>query len=164
VAVSHRASAVLFVLIGWSDEYRGGPVTGGHAYLQEGPDYQTNSGEANLFERRDNGFFACGVGRHEIHARQGDLDIVFVAREEGSGLYRAVAAFFGAAWEHTPDDYSPDWRTAHTRDSLLLPKRQRPEVPWPKGQGMRRWAKSGPTRTWERLYPTYDLLCKMVGI
>ena len=157
-----RASAVLFVHIGWSDKYRGGAVEGGHAFLQDDPAHRTNCGEARLFEPDAQGFFQCGIGRHEVHADQADLDIIFVARDL-TGTYRAVAAFFGASWQPEPDDYSSEWRVARARDVVLLQTSMRPKLEWPFGQGMRRWAQGGQTRDWKELLPTYDLLCSIRG-
>ena len=65
-----RASAVLVVLIGWSDEYRGGPVEGGHKFLQAEPGNLEDCGEARLFERTPQDYFECGIGSGEVHADQ----------------------------------------------------------------------------------------------
>ena len=138
---SHRsASSVLFVNVGWSEKYRrGSKVEGNHAWLNS-PGYPRNGcGEEELFVPRD-GLFRGPLGRGQVHAKEHDLDVVYVAHRRDQGDHWIVAVFYGVEWWPLEND---TWHMCQTPDAICLDVVERVKVKeWPIGQGVRRWAKN----------------------
>lgn len=121
---------VLFVLIGWTREYRGvEAVVGGHDWLKRHP---TDNWESRAFLASD-GLYSCGIGHGKVSCQQ--LHVVFVARDP-EGVRRVVGVYARADVDET-DGYP----RASTKHALLIEPSARPKLAsWPGDQGVRRWA------------------------
>ncbi len=149
--------AVLFVLIGWADRYDGTEsIIGGHGHLQNNPN---NNSEMKAFVCNNDGYYYCGAGDGEINEKS--LDVIFVARNIDSDIYQVIGIYSNV--EVIEDNYRT-WKKVRTKEARLIPPEDRPTLPsWPKGQGMRRWArrvfKKG--REHETLLAVYEKLAAL---
>lgn len=151
-----RDLPVLFVNIGWTVHYDGTEVVvGNHAYLQDHPGETV--GESSAFARTNKSLFRCGIGRGAVPFEE--LHIVFVARDPGDSILKAVGIYAAA----TVSLEDQNWGVAETRVAERIPIGQRPQIRgWPAGQGMRRWAKRNgtPGKEYKALLALFRALAK----
>jgi predicted HNH restriction endonuclease len=147
---------VLFVNIGWTSYYDGTEVVrGNHAHLQKNPGAIVS--ETSAFVPESDGYFRCGIGIGNINLP--NLHIVFVARDPGDNILKAVGIYAGA----TASAEENNWGIAQTRTAVRIPIVERPSInEWPKGQGMRRWAERGGSHgvEYKKLRDLFDKLAK----
>lgn len=136
LSLSPRDSAVLFVLVGWADEYDGRTaIVGNHKYLVQGNG--DDCSEMRMYVQEEDAHYYCGIGRGQLHkVRQ--FDVVFVAKSPKPD-YRIVAVYFDVKCYPSADDDNYWW--AKTSNCRVFHGSERRKVQWPGGQGMRRWAK-----------------------
>ncbi len=146
-------AAVLFVNIGWAEEYAGAEtIMGKHAWLVNNAN---DTSEMNAFRRGDDGLFWCGIDRGRIPTDE--LDVVFVARPPRESGHRAVGIYRGARWAPDDEDDPRSWVRAYTAEAWLIPPESRPAIEWPGRMAMRRWAYRGGSKGAEHphLYAAY---------
>lgn len=158
-----RELPVLFVYIGWANDYTGREaIRGGHGYLVDHP---YDNSEARAFVRED-GRFRCGIGRG---AAPGRLHIVFVAHDPFRNQKRIVGVYADAVVEEERDvatnalgeDRTVLWSVAVARNVAKIPVDRRPKVAfWPAGQGQRRWATRQSGGVYPKLYQIFKRLKK----
>lgn len=130
---------VLFVHIGWSVFYDGTEtVIGGHKYIREHPGRPVGESKAFIEQR---GLFRCGAGYGAVLAQP--LHIVFVATDPADNKIKAVGVYASASMKRRVDNWYEAQSVAATR--IPVDERQ-PIATWPKGQGMRRWARRNGNR------------------
>jgi hypothetical protein len=125
---------ILFINIGWAVRYDGTEtIRGNHKYIREHPGAAV--GESRAFVANHKRIFKCGIGYGKVPS---PLHIVFVARDPGDWMIKAVGIYVAANGKIDKDN----WVFAKTKLAERIPVERRPYVlGWPTGQGMRRWAK-----------------------
>src|SRR4051812_19432727 len=93
---------VLFAHVGWAEYYDGTEaIDGNFSWIKNHP---TQNWEANAFWRRQDGYFYCGIGRGKMP--QGELHVVFVARNPLNKIMQIVGIYAASAIVDTNDSWA----------------------------------------------------------
>jgi hypothetical protein len=134
---------VLFVNIGWAEEYDGRHlIHGNHEDILKQRGDPLKLGEGRAFLPDCSSFVQCGAGTGQVRL-DSYIDIVFVARNPSKHRYEIVGIYFEPNLSyHTWINHKGNPETcaeASTKDFKELLPTQRPSIVWGRGRSMRRW-------------------------
>jgi hypothetical protein len=153
---------VLFVNIGWAQEYDGRHVIqGSHEDIRNKGGDPTKLSEGQAFLPDDNRIVHCGAGNGKV-VPSSSIDLVFVAKNPGSRSHEIVGIYFEPDFYYhpwtNPKGNTITWAEASTKQFTKLLGNQRPNIAWPAGRSMRRWVSMSGTIYNQKLFNEYVAL------
>ena len=136
---------VLFVNIGWAEEYDGKhTIQGSHQDIKDQAGNPSVLGEGEAFLPDSTGAVRCVAGMGHV-VPNSPIDVVFVAPNPRKHHHEIVGIYFAPIFSYdfwtNPNGRRRTWADASTRHFRELLDDNRPATKWPPPQGMRRWVR-----------------------
>lgn len=153
---------VLFVNIGWAEEYDGKhTIQGSHQDIKDQAGNPSVLGEGEAFLPDSTGAVRCVAGMGHV-VPNSPIDVVFVAPNPRKHHHEIVGIYFAPSFSY---DYWTNltgskelWADATTTEFKELPGSRRASIMWPVGRSMRRWVRRQGTIHFAELFDQYVAL------